>query len=1422
MDPAELLDFLNDSAHSNTSMTSTGTVDLIGAVEDCFKSMQDSPSNVDLSVASSKAAPHDGRRATLDAEAFDDMLNESTTMSRLSNSSESNGLAEAADFVSPAASVLSKKSARSSTGKSSSKASTKSTSKSSSKKAANKEKLTPARRMTLDALDFAGILDDSSAVATTPSQLSPLQDDSASGMGFDMSSASGGERRQTIDAGAFDSILNDLDQSTASAASKPSKTADASVMLDELADCPSPSTPASSKRTKSSSKGKRTPTRRETLDAMVFAGILNESELSGASAANTSTGTIALLGDVDKCLGADDLSALDITEQSQQPSARDSLSVALTSGTDFDLSDSVNSRRQTVDVADLAGLADDLEDSAISISIKASETSKASSVRSKASKKSVSSVASMDNSVDMFSPAPSAKGRKGRKSLSASKTSGKAKASSSPNRRQTIDAEDLASIMNGLDDSMASNASMGTIALLEDVEQCLQEDVSMDGTLDVSVGSPGTVDLLHDVMHALDEDDTRNRRKSTLSDISVLSEGSDVFLDEPSFQQSNKKRSALSMRSPLRMNKKPLVIASPEQQVHAPVMPPSALKSCMSARKTRPDLNRSVAFGSPEVAEFRKTSPITSYTPLGREEAKQMFLIPSDDLTASTVEEDEITDDNERVLEEWDRLTNTSETGSPEQEQEQEQEWDELFHEQESEGCVSMDSIAGDKRKTRRRRSKIQPVLDISEDGRLGEHEVSSIFESEEVTCTVDLPANLLDLVNEVQQGARQQPMALDASTMSLSAMDHTEELEVDLATLVERVTARHTFDASMESGSSGSPMAISANSSRDDSGLMLSQRLSMIPGTVSFMSDDSDQALPNLLNMTCQDIQAMESRLAVPSAEEVHEEVEGEQEEEGEYDMASELQIFMMSPKARTPAAAEEEEVEEMPSAIDSTHSSLDDDHLADLHSMSFIQAKRKLLLAPSTPRNAFVPPPVDTSSSAVLVDLSARIKGLNAATRINALAQCATPGVPNTNMSRSTQRMSLHASKLPAPAPAVDIRRQTLRTSFAPKGPASPFKETRSAKKKAVGAATPKAITSALVVSPVKTPSDENAHPNTPKRSSSQKKRKSLSKTPAAAVAALEDSFDQDQAAEAQSNMMRFHACVQAIKGLLAEYRTDVHDAGNALVKEALQRSSIGPQVLLVYPAVLSNAWDNHATAFTASLSDKKSIALLPVFAASPLWTAEWVNGAAQLVMTATYALRTGDMDSALSSVAAPSEDKFFQKALHVTATARKAPKPAQPTISDASLQTLRDGIEAGDRLLKISNSLGFVRMAAVQSERLDLEVYLDEGLMVRASYRLNDKAIVASQLQVVSKSSSKRPAERDVAAAFLDGAHLMEVKHRHFNLRTALAQVKTLSELPQLVHKTTAQVVALRKAMPALLKVPAAQLAAPAFDWSTVIAL
>jgi hypothetical protein len=190
----------------------------------------------------------------------------------------------------------------------------------------------------------------------------------------------------------------------------------------------------------------------------------------------------------------------------------------------------------------------------------------------------------------------------------------------------------------------------------------------------------------------------------------------------------------------------------------------SALKSCLSIRKSVLK-DKSVVFGSPQIAEFNGASPSNKFTPLAKSEAKRFLTIDE------SGENDPETMENEKILEEWERLTAIS-NESPEQDAFSfEDEFDSFAA---SEHSASEQSISKNSRSSSvRRQSMLQPSFTEEP--------------SEEVTKTVQLPGTLQDLMNEVS-------MDMKKMNDSLEYEEHTEEIEPDFRALLRGIDEKHSF----------------------------------------------------------------------------------------------------------------------------------------------------------------------------------------------------------------------------------------------------------------------------------------------------------------------------------------------------------------------------------------------------------------------------------------------------------------------------------------------------------------------------------------------------------------------------------------------------------------------------------------------------
>ena len=160
-------------------------------------------------------------------------------------------------------------------------------------------------------------------------------------------------------------------------------------------------------------------------------------------------------------------------------------------------------------------------------------------------------------------------------------------------------------------------------------------------------------------------------------------------------------------------------------------------------------VRRSVVFGSPEAAEFNKTSPTTSFTPLDKAKAKSLFSMSAiqqhnseqeaEAAASASAEVDPVTKDNDSILEEWDRLTNASGSDSSEGSDDE--------HSNGMDVQSSPDAFAGARSNgfcanssSRRRRSMLQPEISLAPSPSPSESDSS--FYSQQLSRVVDHSAS--------------------------------------------------------------------------------------------------------------------------------------------------------------------------------------------------------------------------------------------------------------------------------------------------------------------------------------------------------------------------------------------------------------------------------------------------------------------------------------------------------------------------------------------------------------------------------------------------------------------------------------------------------------------------------------------------------
>jgi len=379
-----------------------------------------------------------------------------------------------------------------------------------------------------------------------------------------------------------------------------------------------------------------------------------------------------------------------------------------------------------------------------------------------------------------------------------------------------------------------------------------------------------------------------SRRESRLSVLSVQGAGGNMIMADTD-------GAASPVRSPVQVTQSVLK---------------SGLKSCLSSKKTRPSLGTSagrlslggsrVIFGSPKAAEFTRGAPTDALTPLARSEAKSLFSMVGSaprmqEEQEDAEEEDEGTRENSAILEEWDRLTNTSNGEGSDEENEETDEFPlpptpvlpGTPSDAGGSAGNSKNSSRSRKSSPRRRLSGRMPAIDLSpameqaqfddaETEREGEGEGDKQQEtsalnssrmsttSEGATGTVNLPADFADLLAQndgpiveafkgstmhMSQGdafIAQHRQSLDTTNLSMASEEdsRTMALETDLQGVLRHVdyTEQGVNDASRLS--TGSAQTCSSEGSGHSLGGVLGLSTSG-PAPVSSASASASAAAP-------------------------------------------------------------------------------------------------------------------------------------------------------------------------------------------------------------------------------------------------------------------------------------------------------------------------------------------------------------------------------------------------------------------------------------------------------------------------------------------------------------------------------------------------------------------------------------------------
>ena len=528
------------------------------------------------------------------------------------------------------------------------------------------------------------------------------------------------------------SLLDDLDQSNASEENQRRTTADpasieavlSSLLSNISQDTPEESYVQSPSRRLSGSRNKEnrstsnmsTPSSLSPLSAVSTATKSSKSSKSKLNARRT-TADAADIESLIRDLQADN----SLNESSMVPSTRSSLSTA--SSVPLCSERKKENRRTTADAADVQSLLRGLQEESVDVSSLASLSGLQSSMESE----------DIDDA-DIVSY-----------------------------RRMTADPEDVLSLLNNtISPSNTSDSGGGRrkTARYSDIAALLEKENSRDVSSRESIDTLGLIGAMEDLLASKDEKLTEQR---------VTNKHQEQLSVSPSLRRSRR----LSIQSPTALLNTSVIaefdFQSAQRLVSKNPPPVVVLKSCIGGIKppmTPGSAVKRVVFGSPNVMEFRKNAVPGTFTPLSPQSARKLYR----DFEPALIEEteDQVTAENSRILEEWDRLSNASGYNS------------------EEDDAVAVPVMSSPRIK-RRKSSMRSPVS-------YRVHLVPDAEDNDNNTCTINLPVSLLALMMESlkphpQLALVSQDMSVAEGSFNSSLLsEHTRDLELDLHSLLRTI----------------------------------------------------------------------------------------------------------------------------------------------------------------------------------------------------------------------------------------------------------------------------------------------------------------------------------------------------------------------------------------------------------------------------------------------------------------------------------------------------------------------------------------------------------------------------------------------------------------------------------------------------------
>lgn len=983
---------------------------------------------------------------------------------------------------------------------------------------------------------------------------------------------------------------------------------------------------------------------------------------------------------------------------------------------------------------------------------------------------------------------PSPKKKNSRNSSNSSTNSSNLEDSSS---NETADPVNVADLINEIQNSSAF--SDGASTPLPADKDMLNQTCSTVGTA-ASIRTVDTMALIGEVQDLLEYEEAL-KNDDTTTNASMVSLGGLLAearneMEESSMLEANQSVEQEEVQDSVEVVNHSMLKPADEDFSTASavlgsrIVPSSVLKSCLSSKKRArnanisfaqmdpPSAKRNVMFGSPNVAEFNRTSPTTNFTPLTKEDANSLYSMKGDSSKDST-EADEITNENSRILEEWDRLTNNSdfETSSSDENDYLGEVAADTVQVDDVDESINSDRSSRSGRRSRRRLSKLQPVVDYVESPAEAEGDQSSIHDnnfsgsflgksgySDGATATVCLPGNLADLLaqNAVAAPDTYVKPSKQVNTSNRSEGDHTEEIEMDLKTLMNRIEPNLPTPGESSDGSHGSDLFANIGVRRDSSsesashqgcgsllGLGYSSESSMQSAakkesSADYVQSENDENMNSKANIFDSGVFSEQDFTVGLEAnlKSLADNILGKEASPFSFTKEKDEAEISMIARAQDGEALEENHVDcdisIATTEVDENEklATTNNSPASKLHSTGM-----KLRLSTSVMGTQFYEvPPLSRISSSGAQDLIHRIRTLNAGARNNALSQCATPAAP------STSRMSIGMKRKSILNTSNKVRKMELSTVKKPRSnvsQTSEMSEINDDSKETTTIENEEEYEEEDTAVPMDIATSYFASPVVPTQVDGQQYRDLL-----------------------KSRIVHFFETIQSVKISLCTYPSTVSEVATHVLKDNLKMALVHSDIAHIpYEEYLAAAWTSDqipATAFADEILEQAShLTSLPDCLPYNIlddWASVWISRSAMTLLEQAEIL--GSMNNTHSSDKGFLRKVLNQRVENTTATPAHKLNSLLPLLAsyqqrhisiDEAIANERQNLQEIEDTCEMISKLTYCRIITLKSSCIKLNMTLSPSVYLSLTFSLvtENKSLVVVNI----KSALDYSVEKDV---------------------------------------------------------------------------